>query len=69
MIKMGLSMWLLRAGGFAGPGWDCHVGSQGLVLGMKTFGMSAPIKMVTEHFGFVPEHVVAAAKEVLGRAG
>ena len=50
-------------------GWDRYVGIQGLVLGMKTFGMSAPIKMVTEHFGFVPEHVVAAAKEVLGRAG
>jgi transketolase len=50
-------------------GWDRYVGSRGVVLGMKTFGMSAPIKVVTEHFGFVPEHVVAAAKEVLGRAG
>ncbi len=39
------------------------------MLGMKTFGMSAPIKVVAEHFGFVPEHVVAAAKEVLGRVG
>jgi transketolase len=36
---------------------------------MRTFGMSAPIKVVTEHFGFVPEHVVTAAKEALGRAG
>ena len=50
-------------------GWHRYVGSRGVVLGMRTFGMSAPIKMVTEHFGFVPEHVVAAAKEVLGRAG
>jgi transketolase len=39
-----------------------------LVLGMKTFGLSAPIKVVAEHFGFVPEHVVAAAKEVLSRS-
>jgi len=39
MIKMGLSMWLLRAGGFAGPGWDCHAGSQGRVLGKKTFAV------------------------------
>jgi hypothetical protein len=31
---------------------------------MKTFGMSAPIKVVSEHFCFVAEHVVAAAKEV-----
>ncbi len=50
-------------------GWHRYVGSRGVVLGMKTFGMSAPIKVVAEHFGFVPEHVVAAAKEVLGRAG
>jgi transketolase len=50
-------------------GWHRYVGSRGVVLGMKTFGMSAPIKVVTEHFGFVTEHVVAAAKEVVGRAG
>ena len=50
-------------------GWHRYVGSRGMVLGMKTFGMSAPLKVVTEHFGFVAEHVVAAAKEVLGRAG
>ena len=43
--------------------------ARGVVLGMKTFGMSAPIKVVAEHFGFVTEHVVAAAKEVLGRTG
>ena len=50
-------------------GWHRYVGSRGVVLGMKTFGMSAPIKVVAEHFGFVTEHVVAAAKEVLGRTG
>jgi len=50
-------------------GWHRYVGSRGKVLGMKTFGMSAPLKVVTEHFGFVAEHVVAAAREVLGRAG
>jgi transketolase len=50
-------------------GWHRYVGSQGIVLGMKTFGMSAPLKVVTEHFGFVPDHVVAAAKEVLGQTG
>jgi transketolase len=48
-------------------GWDRYVGKQGLVLGMKTFGMSAPVKVVNEHFGFVAEHVVTAAKEVLSR--
>jgi transketolase len=50
-------------------GWDRYVGSRGVVLGMKTFGMSAPIKVVSEHFGFAAEHVAAAAKKVLGRAG
>lgn len=50
-------------------GWHRYVGCQGIVLGMRTFGMSAPLKVVAEHFGFVPEHLVAAAKEVLARAG
>lgn len=48
-------------------GWDRYAGSKGVVLGMHTFGMSAPIKVVTEHFGFTPERVVAAAKEAMSR--
>jgi transketolase len=35
---------------------------------MRTFGMSAPMKIVAEHFGFTPEHVVSAAKETLARS-
>ena len=50
-------------------GWDRYGGSRGIVLGMKTFGMSAPLKVVAEHFCFVAEHVVVAAKEVLSRLG
>ncbi|HTV66824.1 MAG TPA: transketolase [Bryocella sp.] len=46
-------------------GWHRFVGSHGKVLGMNTFGESAPIKVVMEHFGFTVEHVVAAAKEVM----
>lgn len=46
-------------------GWDRYAGSKGVVLGMKTFGMSAPIDVVMEHFGFTPERVVEAAKETL----
>jgi transketolase len=49
-------------------GWDRYAGSNGVVLGMRTFGMSAPMKVVTEHFGFTPEHVVSAAKESLARS-
>jgi transketolase len=54
-------------------GWERYAGRDGAVLGMRTFGMSAPMKVVAEHFGFTPDHVVAVAKEVLercqGRAG
>jgi transketolase len=35
---------------------------------MRTFGMSAPMKIVAEHFGFTAEHVVSAAKETLARS-
>jgi transketolase len=48
-------------------GWDRYVGAAGQVIGMKTFGASAPLKELQRKFGFEPERVVAAAKEVLGR--
>jgi transketolase len=47
-------------------GWHRYVGSAGVVLGMHTFGMSAPIKVVTEHFGFTTDGVVAAARQAMG---
>jgi transketolase len=47
-------------------GWDRYAGPKGIVLGMHTFGMSAPLKVVSEHFGFTPERVAAAAKMVVG---
>ena len=46
-------------------GWAHCVGSEGTILGMHTFGLSAPMKIVQEYFGFLPEPVVAAAKEQL----
>jgi transketolase len=49
-------------------GWDRFAGRSGVVLGMRTFGMSAPMKIVAEHFGFTAEHVIAAAKETLARS-
>jgi transketolase len=48
-------------------GWDRYAGRDGVVLGMRTFGMSAPMKIVAEHFGFTPDHVATVAKEVLAR--
>ncbi|HEV8344668.1 MAG TPA: transketolase [Candidatus Binatia bacterium] len=48
-------------------GWERYVGTSGRVIGMKTFGASAPLKELQRKFGFEPDHVVAAAKELLGR--
>jgi transketolase len=50
-------------------GWDRFAGTGGVVLGMRSFGLSAPIKVVAEHFGFTPKHVVDAAREALSRVG
>jgi transketolase len=49
-------------------GWDRYVGSSGAVIGMETFGASAPIKDVQKRFGFTLENVVATAKEQLAAA-
>ena len=50
-------------------GWDRYVGEEGRVIGMHTFGASAPLKELQKKFGFVPDQVVAIAKEVLGVNG
>jgi transketolase len=44
-------------------GWAKWTGPKGTILGMRSFGLSAPIKVVAEHFGFAPDHVVTAARE------
>ena len=48
-------------------GWERYVGTTGRVIGMKTFGASAPLKELQEKFGFEPEQVAAAVREQLGR--
>jgi transketolase len=48
-------------------GWDRYVGPEGRVIGMKTFGASAPLKELDRKFGFEPERVVTVAMELLGR--
>jgi transketolase len=48
-------------------GWERYVGMGGCVIGMKTFGASAPLKELQKKFGFEPDQVVAAAKELLAR--
>ncbi len=46
-------------------GWDRYVGPTGKVVGMKTFGASAPLKELQRKFGFEPERVVDLAREML----
>jgi len=48
-------------------GWDRYVGPEGRVIGMQTFGASAPLKELQRRFGFEPDRVVATAMEILGR--
>jgi transketolase len=49
-------------------GWERYVGNSGRIIGMKTFGASAPLKELQRKFGFEPDRVAAVAKELLGRA-
>ena len=46
-------------------GWERYVGAAGRVIGMHTFGASAPLKALQSKFGFEPARVVAAARELL----
>ena len=44
-------------------GWERYVGTTGRMIGMHSFGASAPINALQKHFGFTVEDVVTAAKE------
>lgn len=48
-------------------GWERYVGTTGHVIGMQTFGASAPLKELQKKFGFEPGHVTAVTKELLGK--
>jgi transketolase len=48
-------------------GWERYTGSKGKIIGMRTFGASAPLKDLLKKFGFTVENVVAAAKQSLGK--
>ena len=48
-------------------GWERYVGRSGQIIGMKTFGASAPFKDLQRKFGFEPDRIVEAAKRQLGR--
>ena len=48
-------------------GWERYIGSAGRMIGMKTFGASAPLKELQKKFGFHPDNVVGTAKELIGK--
>ena len=50
-------------------GWDRYVGDGGAVIGMHTFGASAPLKQLLTKFGFTPERVAEVARERVTAAG
>ena len=50
------------------PGWDKYIGENGLFVGLKGFGLSAPGHVLFEHFGITADNVVAKAREALARA-
>ena len=49
-------------------GWDRYTGAGGEIIGMRSFGASAPIGDLMAKFGFTPEHVYAAARHQLDSA-
>ncbi|MEA4909084.1 MAG: transketolase, partial [Anaerolineaceae bacterium] len=47
-------------------GWDRWVGPDGKIIGVETFGASAPFKVVYEKYGFSVDNVLQQARELLG---
>jgi len=48
--------------------WERYVGSAGRMIGMRTFGVSAPLKELQRRFGFEPSRVVEVARQLLRRS-
>jgi transketolase len=48
-------------------GWERYTGPKGKIIGMRSFGASAPLKDLLKKFGFSADTVVAAAKSILGK--
>jgi transketolase len=47
-------------------GWDEIIGSDGIFVGMTSFGASAPYKELYGHFGITAEKIAEAALGKLG---
>ena len=49
-------------------GWDRYVGTDGAVIGMNTFGASAPLRQLLVKFGFTPDQVAQVARDRVAAA-
>jgi len=49
-------------------GWDRYVGDGGAVIGMRTFGASAPLKQLLTKFGFTPDQIAQVARDRVAAA-
>ncbi len=63
VLGPGLRVGIEAAGGF---GWERWLGPEGVFIGMRGFGASAPAEVLFKHFGITAEHVVAEVRERLG---
>ena len=48
-------------------GWEKYVGADGISLGVKSFGKSAPYKVLYEHFNLTSKNIVHLAKKMVGK--
>ncbi len=49
----------------SGFGWERYIGTDGIFIGMKGFGASAPAPDLYKHFGITADHIFNAVKECL----
>lgn len=63
VLPKGIRRVVVEAG--VTDGWYKYVGCDGEIVGMNTFGESAPANKLFEHFGFTISNVVNAVKKVL----
>jgi transketolase len=64
-LPAGVPLLIIEAG--ATLGWRSYIGPQIDVIGVDTFGASAPGAVVMEHYGFTVENVCKQAHQVLHR--
>ena len=52
----------------ASVGWERYVGFDGVVIGLRHFGASAPAAVLYEKFGLTAQHMAEEARHLVGRS-